>query len=423
MAKVLHVTAHLGGGVGNVLSSVACYAKKIGSDFEHEIIELEPTENTHFVDICKQNNITVYPASEINIQKEIGTSDILQVEWWHHPLTMKFMFDYLQTNTCRFIVWSHISGCNYPCTPASFVKLPEKFIFASPYSFENPSWSETERSEIKDLASVVVSSSGNFPKEPVAKTYHHGFNIGYIGFLNYNKTNPDFVKYCSAIDIPEVCFTVVGDTAFGDELISDVKKAEMWNKFNFTGYSTNVSRELSTFDVFGCLLNNQHTGTAENSLLEAMAAGVPPVILNQCSEKYTVKDGETGLVVNSIDEYANAMRYLYQNPKVRLKIGENASRYIKEQFSINITVLGLEQIYSRVLMTSKKRHDISRVFGSTPADWFSTCLRKDEEMLHHSNLMFGKSKGSIYQYMKYYPFDKKLKKMYNSLLLNYGGKQ
>ena len=48
MTQVLHLTAHLGGGVGKALSGIVRQAKDSGSKFQHVIICLEEPEKSQF---------------------------------------------------------------------------------------------------------------------------------------------------------------------------------------------------------------------------------------------------------------------------------------------------------------------------------------------------------------------------------------
>jgi len=416
MRKVLHITAHLGGGVGGVLSAVALNAKQNGSVFRHEIMQLEPTNNRHYVEICEKNGIPLMLADKTDIKNKISSADIVQIDWWPHPLTMKFMHDNLSAVPSRLVIWSHVSGCKYPYIPAGFIKLPRKFIFTSPFSYENPYWDEETKDKIREISEVVISSSGNYAGKKCGIKSGSEFVIGYVGYLGYRKTNPDFIKFCEAVDIPGVQFTVVGDVSHGQDLIRDAEKSGLRERFVFTGYVNNVEKQLANFDAFGYLLNPEHTGTAENALLEAMAAGIPPVVLNQNALKHIVRDGYTGFVVNDTGEYGKAMRYLFENPLERIRIGENASQFVRENFCISNTLSGLEKVYNKVLAADKRVYDVKGVFGDTPYEWFKMCLGDEKDNASNLEFILGPSKCSIYQYIKYFSEDKALEKFLSSVL-------
>lgn len=409
MIKVVHITAHLGGGVGKILSSIAI-ASKDELEFEHVIIALEKTQTPQFEELCIKNNIKILLVTECDVDYILEQADIVQIDWWHHPLTSQFMVKYLGKIKCRLLIWSHISGCSYPNINYKFISFADKFVFTTPFSYENPCWSNEERKKIIAKSDTVVSSGIDFNK-PVKKKNHAAFNVGYIGFLGYNKTNPNFIKYCeNAADIPDIQFVVVGDKTYGEQLIKDAQSSKIIkDKMVFKGYSLNVLEDFAEFDVFGYPLNPSHYGTAENVLLEAMAAGVVPVVLNQCTEKYLVQNMKTGIVVDNISEYANALRWLYENPTQRVILGENASKYIIKEYHISSTIKKLNKIYEKVLKINKRLHNTTDILGQTAYDWFKSCYIGDQDNIQGN--AFAETKGSAKHYLKYFREDKRLREV------------
>jgi glycosyltransferase involved in cell wall biosynthesis len=290
------------------------------------------------------------------------------------------------------------------------VQSSDGFVFSTPFSYENPFWTHDEKELVLEKSDVVVSSGIDF-EGPIKKKIHTGFNVGYVGFLGYNKTHPDFIKYCeSAFDIPDIRFTVVGDIAYGEELVKDARDSELIkDKMIFTGYSLNVLDNLKEFDIFGYPLNPNHTGSAENALLEAMGAGVVPVVLNQCTEKYLVQNMKTGLEVNNISEYGAALRWLYQNPHQRSIIADNASHYIMKEYHIKSTIKKMNVVYEKILKVDKKIHNLTSVFGETPYEWFLSCFKGDENNIQGN--AFAETKGSAKHYFNYFNEDKKLRRV------------
>jgi glycosyltransferase involved in cell wall biosynthesis len=430
MPQVLHVTAHLGGGVGRVLSGVAVSARKSGSRFSHSIVQLEPTQNPHWPGRCRENGVPVELLRDVDWEERAAAADIIQIEWWHHPLMMRWMYETLPRLSCRLVVWSHISGCCYPYISPAFARMPERFVFTSPYSLENPTWTGEERAELSACSSVVPSSGLERENFQVERIPHSGFCVGYLGSLDYSKLHPDFVRFCSAVDIPDAYFTIAGEPA-GGRLAEDVNCTGDAGRFRFTGYLNRPGETLGTFDAFGYPLCPRHTGTAENALLEAMAAGIPPVVLDQCSEKYLVRDRETGFAVKSIREYADAMRCLYDHPLQRRQMGERAREFVRESFPVERTVAGLERVYERVMDLPRKEHALSPVFGDSPHEWLRHCLNcggaDDPEDVtaalrqarREGGALTGQNKASVFQYARYFPEDRQLRVWIHEL----GGEQ
>ncbi len=399
--NILHIVAHLGGGAGKILSSVSIDDCKN----QHSILTMEETQNPHFEKILLENEVLLSCIDENKWRSMINKADIIQVDWWHHPLVSQFIVEELSKYPNRLIIWSHISGCIYPYIPANLPLLPDHFMFSSPYSVDNPHWSLEEKNSILKNSSIVLSSA-NTPDYSLESRSHISFVVGYIGFLGYNKIHPNFTHFCEkAVGIPNIQFDIVGDISYGQALEFDMSSSSLLkNKYTFTGYCENVSEKLSGFDVFGYPLNPEHTGTAENALLEAMAAGIPPVVLEQNSEKYAIDDGKTGLVVKNAQDYGDAIRWLYLHPNKRKEIGLAAAKKVRDEYSLQATIMNLNKVYRDVLRKPKSRKDFIQVFGRSPYEWFRTCYRG--KIGDICGIAFSESKGSVKQYARYSPCDK-----------------
>lgn len=370
--KILHITAHLGGGVGKIISSVAINDK----ENEHLILILQKPENLKFNNLCIENNVNVFYVDDICVLNILSSVDIVQLEWWHNPITMEFMYNHLQDISCRLIIWSHTNGCNFPFIPTKFVELPLKFIFSSEYSLDNPTF-------IKNIAfsnqTSVIVSTGIDECKIIQKIERDTFNIGYLGTISYNKNYVNIVQFYEAVanKIDNVKFILAGDIFNAKDVVADFNNSKIANKVEFSGFVNDVKTEFSKYDIFSYLLNDNNYATAENALLEAMAYGLCPIVFNQCTEKYIVQHMETGLVVNNMQEYIEAVLLLYEKPKLRKELGVNAHNFVKENMMIQHTILKFQSLYKEVIQKEKKSYDIIKVFGNSPKDWFFTCFNGD----------------------------------------------
>ncbi len=428
MHKVLHIMPHMGPGVGKAVSALSVIAAKTKSKFRHEVLLLEKPVNLKYITICKENGVDVFWLQEkIELINIISDADIVQLEWWHHPLVLGFLRDLSQI-PIRLTAWSHISGCNYPVIPAGFINLPEHFFFTTAYSYENPFWNEAEKQKILLKSTIACGAGGYDNVSGVVPRTHSGFNIGFIGTLDFRKLNPEFVDFCAEINIPDAKFILVGDPANKHSVIEQAREKNIENKFEFTGFTHDVKAEFERFDVFGYLLNPDHYGSTDNALLEAMGAGMPIIVLNQCGEKHVIKHMETGIIINNKKEYGQAVKYLYENPEERKRLGENARKSAFDEFSPQSTMHKLHRQYETVISVSKKCYKFEEIFGIEPYQWFSSGLGRErciferfdsdhktsktdlEDQIDNSrDILRGRTKSSIPHFYNYFPLDTKLR--------------
>ena len=413
--KILHITPHLGGGVGSVLLNWLVFDK---SNI-HSVATLDYA-NDKATKVCKDNNIALYSEMNNNIAQLlelIEHADIVLIHFWNHPL----LYDFLVKNklpSSRVIFWSHVSGLHAPYViPKKILDYADKFIFTT-YVSHNAK--EVAEYEDKNKFSTILSTGGveNFiniqPKE------HKGFNVGYVGTVDYSKMHPDFIATSKKINIPEVKFIIVG----GDNEKEISKNAN--DKFEFVGKISDIKPYLEQFDVFGYPLHPEHFGTAEQVLQEAMASGIVPVVLNNPTEKTLVKHMENGLVANNLDEYVKYVELLYNDKILRQKLSQNARKYAKEIFSLENLTNQWNKVFDEVLNFPKtiKKWDIKNnnpsyfeVFLESLGEYkhlFMVQSEKDlqriKELAKFPNWQ-SQTKGTAHQYHDFFKNDEKLKKI------------
>ncbi len=113
----------------------------------------------------------------------------------------------------------------------------------------------------------------------------------------------------------------------------------------FTGYRTDVANLYGVFDVF--VLNSFAEGMS-NTLLEAMACGLPVICTAVGGNSELIKSGQRGLQVPVANDRAlvRAMDFYYSFPCERSTHGINARRYIEQKHSLNSMVRGYFDLYS-----------------------------------------------------------------------------
>jgi len=432
--KILHITPHFGGGVGTVVLNYLLKAKDSCS-FTHRAICLDYA-NKNAIEIAKSAGFSLLDnmsKRKTEILDLIADSDIVLIHWWNHPL----LYDFLvrkQLPASRVIFWSHIVGFPPPNNfTDAILRYPDIFVFTTPLSYkvkDVQNLSDKYKGRLRD----IWSTGGLDRVKSIKLKKHAGFNIGYIGNVDYAKMHPDFLDICNRVNIPNVNFIIVGGPN-EKQLKQEAERCGIGEKFNFTGFIPEIEKweYLSLFDVFGYPLAPHHYGTCDQVLQESMAAGVVPVVLANPMESYMIKDGVTGIVAKDKDEYIKALQDLYYNPNLRHFLSKNAKEYAICTFSLEKMVKEWDKIFNEVLgfpetarkwKINKNIEDLSpkdiflESLGDYGQDFVSYCNAKNAEekksaigkikKLAETANWQSKTKSSVHHYYSFFPEDKYL---------------
>jgi glycosyltransferase involved in cell wall biosynthesis len=352
--NILHITPHLGTGVGTVTLH---YLKNesIRDIHTHRVIALDDLNNDA-KETLNELNISFKDSackSPSLVTKAIEEADIVLIHWWNHPLLSVFLMTE-KLPQCRLIMWCHISGIEAPNNfTLSTLRYPDKFIFTTPMSYHSKYINQLSDLE-KEKLGVAWSTGGVERLQFLKPTPHDGVIVGYIGNLDFTKLNPDFINLCEMVTNDSIKFVVVGGP-FNSELLIQAKNSSIADRIEFTGY---VSEEekwkyLSTFDIFGYPLAPHHFGSCDQTIQEAMAVSIPPVVLNNPMESYMVKDNITGLVCNNGEEYAESIDRLAQDKNLREKIGGQAKEFAQSEYSISNSSQNWDDIFTKLIIQPK----------------------------------------------------------------------
>ncbi|KKM25627.1 hypothetical protein LCGC14_1593080 [marine sediment metagenome] len=378
--KILHITPHLGGGVG---STILGYLSK-NKSFEHEIASFGYTmdyvlEKIESLKIPYTDHIT-----HEELIKKIPNFDIVLIHQWNSPLLMDFLVRN-ELPPCRLVMLGHNSGFDAPnIYTEKILMYPDIFVFTTalsyhcydvkrlPHIFSGSIGGALEITTERHLRNKIIyniwSTDGvEEYKDIERKDGHKGFNIGYIGTVDYAKLHPDFLEMCKEIIdldiIPHLKFIVIGGLK-QEEIESEAKEMGIADKFEFTGYvpKETLKNYLESFDVFGYPLAPYHYGTCDLVLQIAMAAGVVPIVFNNAMEKLFIKNNKTGIIVKDKKEYVQAIENMYKNINWRKELGKNAKEDAIKRFTLENLNNEWEKVFKKVLEYRKvsRKWDINK---------------------------------------------------------------
>lgn len=178
------------------------------------------------------------------------------------------------------------------------------------------------------------------------------YDIGMAGSLTYNRGITHMVKAINKVG----CEAYIGGK-FDSEEYEDELKEIASPKIHFLGYlNRDQVMDLTRKSRIGCsaLLNvgqYVHMGNFSTKVYEYMSMGIPVILSNN---EYNLKMNEKygfGICIDpeNIDEYAEAIKYLLNNPEEAVQMGLNGRRAIKEEFNWENEFINMEKLYEDVL--------------------------------------------------------------------------
>ncbi len=436
--KILHITPHLGGGVGSV---VLDWIRKDFFENIHTVVSLDKNKNLDWRTIYKKNVTfydNFYKKKDLipDLSKKTKYADIIILHWWNHPLLYDIIINFTWP-VCRLVAWNHASGLYPPYTiPLKTIEFVDIFIHTSPVSYESQNikvLSDSQKKKIRHIWSTTeLTQYDSLQHMPQKK-----FTVGFMGTADFAKLHPQFIEMCLNVSRKNIQFVVCsGDSQ--EHLVQQAELSGKRDKFLFRGKG-NPKEEFPCYDVFGYPLQPNHFGTCEQVLGEAMMAGCVPVVLNNPAERYIVDHKKTGIIANSPEEYSRWIEYLYDHPDFVKELAANARIAAREKYDLNKTISRWNKVFSEMMTSPKKtRTWDDKNYKRSPAQLYAESLgeygkpffdylhaQKDDEKnnaeqkireLFQTNLMFAsKSKGSVLQYLQFFPDDVALKAWSNLL--------
>jgi L-malate glycosyltransferase len=411
--RVLHLAAHLGGGVGKALSGLVAQAAASDARIEHAIVILEEPEKPQFIERIRRcgGEVMICPDAD-RLAASIAAADIVQLEWWNHPATIACLCN-PPLPAMRLIVWCHVSGLHTPIIPRKLIAAAQRFLFTSPCSLKAVDPTSLPPNNAERLG--VVSSCGGFDGLPWPDGQGGDRLVaGYIGSFNFSKMHPRYVEFLAAVEDADITVRLIGDATNRAELTRQCDEIGRPQLVEFRGYTRDVAAELASINVLAYLLNPQHYGTTENALLEAMAMGIVPIVLDNPAECCIIDDRRTGLIVASPAEFAAAVEWLSKNPDQRRRLGQQAAESVRVRFAVEKMELSLNAHYRAVASREKQPIAFTDIFGADPADWFLSCQEHPAVFLDADSsprdvdelAAFGlleRTKGSVFHFSHYFP--------------------
>jgi glycosyltransferase involved in cell wall biosynthesis len=299
---------------------------------------------------------------------ELAGAEIVHVHAWNVPE----LYDVLRRALppLRLVVWFHVAGRALPqVIPTSLVSRADIAVASCREAYEHILAANVPGALPPGLV-IPAPELGN----AIDPTPHRSpdLTIGYVGTLDEYKLCPDVMHLCARVEVPGARFVFAGDGPMRRRFQQQAETIGLADRVRFLGWVADVRPVIASFDIFGYPMSSDSYATADLAVMEAMAAGVPPVVLSPWGRHDAVQDLIDGLVVTTADDYVAALNRLGRDSQTRQALACAARAVAPVRFDPGTVAAAFADIYRAVLQRPKRPRAAlggDRVGGATP---FST---------------------------------------------------
>jgi glycosyltransferase involved in cell wall biosynthesis len=238
-----------------------------------------------------------------------------------------------------------------------YMKLADRVITSG--KFIKNMMVEVNGFDPRKIVSIPTGVNGKtFSPEVNGKSVRQEFNIGesdfllgIVAILRSWKGHRYLLEAMKSLQgkIPNLKLLIVGDGPQEKNINDYIKNNGLTGAVIMTGYRNDVPEILKSLDLF--VLPSYSIEGAPQSLLQAMAMGIPIISTFTGGIEELIRNGQTGILVPPIDVRAlgEAIIRVYQNRKESLKMASKARELVLNNFTVKKMTDETEKIYKQLL--------------------------------------------------------------------------
>lgn len=139
-------------------------------------------------------------------------------------------------------------------------------------------------------------------------------------------------------------------TSYKEIILNEISKLGIIDRVEFLGH---LSREQLDIELrrTTILFLPSLQENAPMAISEAMAASIPVVTSNRCGMPYMVLDGESGFLIDPLDntQIANRLKTLLSSPDLCRKMGENGKAIALARFHSDVVAAKTRKVYESII--------------------------------------------------------------------------
>jgi glycosyltransferase involved in cell wall biosynthesis len=177
--------------------------------------------------------------------------------------------------------------------------------------------------------------------------------IGTVAVFNLRKRLHLLLEAFASLDHSSARLVIAGDGALRPRLEERARALGIGDRVHFLGYRTDARELIALMDVFVLPTQGEGFGLAA---VEALALERPVIVFRDGGGlTEIVRDGETGFVVDHVDEAARCLRRLLGDPGLRRRLGAAGALDVRLRFTIQAMARHTRRCYDEALAGRRRR--------------------------------------------------------------------
>jgi len=207
-------------------------------------------------------------------------------------------------------------------------------------------------------------SAFNFPKKKLGVLYNHSaidldkqkrdnngnlINIGYLGRvvgLKRLEYLVELAQFISNIKVLNFRIHIVGDGDAMPAILQSIQESDTEKFFVLHGYQTELQKYYQQFDIF---VNPSSEECLSIAMIDAGMMSLPIVAFDVGGNDEIVLNNNTGYIVQTKEEFFQKVLVLINDEALRLEMGQRAWEHCSANFSKEVHMEKLNNLYKEVL--------------------------------------------------------------------------
>lgn len=200
-------------------------------------------------------------------------------------------------------------------------------------------------------------------KEDIVNKFKDKYVLLYIGDTGKRRGLETVIKSIPTLKdkIPNIAFVILGKSKNDDRLKELVEKNNLQQYVHFEGYQPMELFQsyiwASKVGISPLLRNKHHDTTYANKIFQYMSIGLPVVVSDCTAQKRIVESANAGLshIANSAEDFEKKIMEIYDHPKIAAKFGENAKKFVVNEFNLDKTSNELINYYKSIKLQNVRK--------------------------------------------------------------------